>query len=66
MPDSGDDDRVARQSWRRRRTRCVGGGFADWIGASFIGKEQYATVDDRLLSYFSVNVAVRHPRGRCG
>jgi hypothetical protein len=37
--------------------------FRDWIGASFIGKEQYATVDDRLLSYFSVNVAVRHPAG---
>jgi len=30
-----------------------------WIGASFIGKEQYATVDDRALSYFSVNAAAR-------
>jgi len=37
--------------------------FRPWIGASFIGKEQYATVDDRYLSYFSVNAAVRHPAG---
>jgi hypothetical protein len=28
--------------------------FRKWIGASFIAKEQYATVDDRFLSYFSV------------
>jgi hypothetical protein len=31
--------------------------FLPWLGASFIGKEQYATVDDRVLSYFSVNAA---------
>jgi hypothetical protein len=37
--------------------------FRDWIGASFVAKEQYATVDDRLLSYFSINVAARHPAG---
>jgi hypothetical protein len=37
--------------------------FRPWIGASFVGKEQYATVDDRVLSYFSVNVAARYPAG---
>ncbi len=37
--------------------------FRPWIGASFVGKEQYATVDDRYLSYFSVNAVVRHPAG---
>jgi hypothetical protein len=48
-----------------------GGGFAldagwwfkPWLGASFIGKEQYAKVDDRFMSYFSVNVAGRQPLG---
>ena len=33
--------------------------FRPWIGASFVGKEQYATVDDRFLSYFSLNAVVR-------
>ncbi|HEU0030493.1 MAG TPA: hypothetical protein VFQ53_07670 [Kofleriaceae bacterium] len=33
--------------------------FRDWIGASFTGKEQYATIDDRYLSYFSVNAVFR-------
>jgi hypothetical protein len=33
--------------------------FKPWIGASFVGKEQYATVDDRYLSYFSLNAIVR-------
>jgi hypothetical protein len=33
--------------------------FADWIGANFTGKEQYATVDDRMLSYYSINAIVR-------
>ena len=37
--------------------------FRDWIGASFIGKEQYARVDDRFLSYLSVNAAARHAFG---
>jgi hypothetical protein len=37
--------------------------FKPWLGASFIGKEQYATVDDRFMSYFSFNAAVRHPLG---
>ncbi len=37
--------------------------FTPWLGASFIGKEQYATVDDRFLSYYSVNAAARTPVG---
>lgn len=37
--------------------------FKPWLGASFIGKEHYATVDDRFLSYFSVNAAARHRFG---
>lgn len=42
-------------------TWWFGGG---WLGASFVGKEQYARVDDRFLSYFSVNAAARHPLGK--
>src|SRR5437870_4470377 len=34
--------------------------FRPWIGASFIGKEQYATIDDRYMSYYSVNALFRH------
>jgi len=41
----------------------VGYWFLPWFGASFIGKEQYATIDDRFLSYFSVNAAARHTFG---
>ena len=41
----------------------VGYWFRPWLGASFIGKEQYATIDDRFLSYFSVNAAARHAAG---
>jgi hypothetical protein len=37
--------------------------FKDWIGASFIGKEHYAKVDDRYMSYFSLNVAFRTEAG---
>ncbi|MDQ3295317.1 MAG: hypothetical protein M3619_01860 [Myxococcota bacterium] len=37
--------------------------FRPWIGASFIGKEHYAPVDDRLMSYYSVNAAVRRDLG---
>jgi len=37
--------------------------FRPWIGATFIGKEQYATVDDRILSYYSVNAAARDRLG---
>ena len=33
--------------------------FRPWLGGSFIGKEHYATVDERLMSYFSLNVVVR-------
>jgi hypothetical protein len=38
--------------------------FRPWIGASFIGKEQHARVDDRYLTYLSFNAAVRQPLGR--
>jgi hypothetical protein len=37
--------------------------FRPWVAATFVGKEHYATVDDRLMSYFSVNAAFRHPLG---
>jgi hypothetical protein len=37
--------------------------FRDWIGASFIGKEGHAQIDDRFLSYFSINAAFRHGLG---
>jgi len=30
-----------------------------WIGGAFIGKEHYATVDERMMSYFSLNVVFR-------
>lgn len=38
--------------------------FNSWLGASFVGKEHYATVDERYMSYFSFNAAVRHALGR--
>lgn len=38
--------------------------FRPWLGASFVGKEHYASVDDRMMSYFSVNAAARHDVGR--
>jgi hypothetical protein len=44
-------------------TLDLGYWFRPWLGASFIGKEQYATIDDRFMSYFSVNAAVRYPLG---
>jgi hypothetical protein len=37
--------------------------FRSWIAATFVGKEHYATVDDRMLSYFSVNAALRRELG---
>ena len=37
--------------------------FQPWIGAAFVGKEHYATVDDRFMSYYSFNVALRQPIG---
>jgi hypothetical protein len=33
--------------------------FRPWIGMSFIGKEHYGTVDDRLMSYYSFNAVFR-------
>src|SRR3954463_6316121 len=33
--------------------------FRPWIAATFVGKEQYAQVDDRMMSYFSFNAAAR-------
>ena len=41
----------------------IGYFFNDWIGATFVGKEHYAQVDDRYMSYFSVNAAFRHAAG---
>ena len=38
--------------------------FTPHIAATFVGKEQYATVDDRMMSYFSFNAAVRQVVGR--
>ena len=37
--------------------------FRDWIGASFMRQGAVRHRRRRLLSYFSVNVAVRHPAG---
>ena len=37
--------------------------FEPWIGINFLGKEHYATVDDRLMSYFSLNAIVRTTLG---
>jgi hypothetical protein len=42
----------------------LGWWFKPWLGAAFVGKEQYATIDDRFLSYFSLNGAVRQPLGK--
>lgn len=37
--------------------------FKPWIGATFIAKEHFATVDDRFMSYFSVNAGLRRAFG---
>src|SRR5687767_16036619 len=37
--------------------------FKDWVGINFLGKEHYAPVDDRLMSYFSVNAIFRTSLG---
>ncbi|MEO7096463.1 MAG: hypothetical protein ABI175_24605 [Polyangiales bacterium] len=37
--------------------------FLPWVSATFLAKEQYAQVDDRFMSYFSVNGAFRQPLG---
>ena len=44
-------------------TLQVGWWFTDWAGLSFVGKEHYAQVDDRYMSYFSVNGTFRHEAG---
>lgn len=44
-------------------TLGVGWFFTDLVGISFIGKEHYATVDDRYMSYFSINGVIRHDAG---
>jgi hypothetical protein len=41
----------------------IGYWFVPWLGASYLGKEGYATVDDRFLSYFSFNLTARAPIG---
>ena len=54
-------------SWRGDR----GGGptldaswwLTDWLAATYAGKEQYAGVDERMLSYFSVGISARHAAG---
>jgi len=33
--------------------------FRPWLGANFTGKEHYATIDERYMSYFSVNAIFR-------
>lgn len=38
--------------------------FTPHIAASFVGKEQYAAVDDRMMSYFSFNAGGRADVGR--
>ena len=44
-------------------TLQVGWWFKDWVGISFVGKEHYAPVDDRYMSYFSFNATFRAPAG---
>ena len=34
------------------------------LGAKYIGKEQYAMVDERVMTYLSVNAAVAHDIGK--
>jgi hypothetical protein len=42
---------------------CAAWYFRPWLGAAFVAKEQYATVDDRFLAYYSVNAAARQVAG---
>lgn len=37
--------------------------FRPWIAATFVGKEHYATVDERVLSYFALGVGTRRALG---
>jgi len=41
----------------------VGWWIRSWLGVSFVGKEQYAPVDERIMSYLSVNAIARHRLG---
>ncbi len=38
--------------------------FTEHFGVKFIGKEHYAVVDDRLMTYLSLNAAAHHELGR--
>lgn len=42
---------------------AAGWWFRPWLGATALFKEQYATVDDRYLSYYSVNAGARQELG---
>ena len=37
--------------------------FLPWVGVSYIGKEQYATIDERFMTYLSLNAAFRTGAG---
>jgi hypothetical protein len=37
--------------------------FLPWVSATFLMKEQYAQVDDRFMTYLSLNAAFRRPIG---
>lgn len=37
--------------------------FLPWLGATYLGKEQYAMVDQRFMTYLSINAAARAPLG---
>ncbi len=41
----------------------VGYWFTDTFGAKFIGKEQFAAIDQRLMTYLSINAAAHHTFG---
>ena len=45
-------------------TVSAGYWFLPWLGVTGLFKEQYATVDDRFLSYYSANLAGAVPLGR--
>lgn len=57
----------SHSSWEGDR---IGGGaleagwaWRDWFQLSFLGRTSYASVDERLLYYFSLGVELRHPLG---
>lgn len=45
-------------------TLSAGWWFTPALGASFVGKTHYAAVDERYVSYLSLNAAARHDLGR--